>query len=356
MNYIINSTHSPFYCEEKFFRAELEKLRELKYKSTTTDYAYYFLTLLSQAESKNVDYKGTVPINEPNLYISVDDLLMLFNINRTAILFKLLNHMQDSLNVIQYCKRKTKIKGIYQEAIYVHFNVCNERILNEASGYDFYANRNAIKKREGFFLVNKKSIFEAFFKNKKYRHGPRDLYILLRLNTVRNSEHLEACMPIELKLYSMALFQFSGNDKPRCIDFIPLFHQKQLANFLKTDEKTISRFMSLLQDADLISYETIHKRGTAINFRYLDLLYGNPIEKELISLMALKILEFINDYNSNEIDDSITLHNRSVLMLSTLCKSKSAVSCCSESDEYEQFYDIYGSDNLFDEYGERKYA
>ena len=90
MNYIINSTHSPFYCEEKFFRAELEKLRELKYKSTTTDYAYYFLTLLSQAESKNVDYKGTVPINEPNLYISVDDLLMLFNINRTAILFKLL--------------------------------------------------------------------------------------------------------------------------------------------------------------------------------------------------------------------------------------------------------------------------
>ena len=230
MNYLEKtSTHSPCFKRAKFYRDELDQLRKVKFESKTRDYAYCFLVLLSKSICQNVDTKNKSKIKNPNMYIKLSEFEAIFGIKKYQQTLEILNTIKNRYNAINYSIEKVFLNGEKQKIIYIHFNICNGDI-KRGDYYEFYDLHHdtvtGIIKNDGFILVDKKQLFKTFFKNNNSPQGPRDLYILLRLNMVFHSSEIADEIPDELKDYHIALFKFGMEEKPLNAEYSLLIQYK----------------------------------------------------------------------------------------------------------------------------------
>ena len=306
-----NKTHSPFYKYAKIYRQELTELKKVRLQSQHKSYAFTFLLLLSNAVCENVDSQNIVNINgnKPNMYLTEQELKNLLNVKSRAELNHILNNLVANYNAIQFKIIKSYCQGHRIYYYYFYFNICNQYIEKgnySRNNVDAFNNVMAIKNNEGFILVNKTQLFDTFYKTNKNSIGIEDLYLLLRLNTVFNSNNLIDSVPEKLKNFHIALWKNKNNNAD--IEYSLYCRQSDFSSIFGVSTKTISRYMKILKKAGLIDYSYLYKRGTVISFSYLDQICDEYENREkirvsssfrTINFVTEKIIEFIIKFSKN---------------------------------------------------------
>ena len=271
-----NKSNSMYFEEAKFYRSELDKMCDFGRRSVNKSYAYYALRIMSIAVCENVDSENRIKIDgkKPQLYIEQRKLRKLFGVPSFPIALNVLENLKEKYNFLDY-KIVSTSRTRYIKVVYIYIKKCIRKVPKGAysrMNANAFSNAMAIKNNTGFFFVNKKELFDIFFKGNEH-HGAEDLYILLRLNCVHDPDNTNGIVPEELRDCNIALWKLKndqydafGNE----IKFIFYLRQKELAKFLNIKIKTLQKYMTKLRKIGMIDNIYLQKRGTMFLFPELD--------------------------------------------------------------------------------------
>lgn len=335
---IVDSPNYPFLKVERF---EIEQINNINYQCKYPSYGCVFLSLLGNAVCEDVDTKNKIVFSNPeykaNMYIADYDFAKFVGTNNRKLQMEALDILQDIYEAIEYKAVKTYDEDHGTHYIfYIHFIICNQYITKgtySRQNKDAFSNVMAIASHSGFFLVNKEEFYNTFYNNQIYPHSLKDFYFLLRLNTIFCSDVISDSVPDDLKHTHIAVWKIEKKTSLEDVRYSLYCRQKDLAEFLGIDNKTVQRYLKLLKKAGLLDYAYMHKRGTVILFTALDdnespekIFYPEPENIESISVDEngdKYIYEEITDNSRIEcVVNAIKKHIQKINgKLKTVCKS-----------------------------------
>lgn len=255
--------------------------------------AFYYLALSSRMVCQNVDSIGRYKkhIKNPQFYIKTYDLKALFGVKSSKEVTDILTRLKQDYHAIEFYKSKDdyyfhlKIGLTNQLSNNTYHKMVDGKYTPE-SKLQYYISNN-----EGYFPVSKIDIFNCFYKDSNKRgikHGILDLFILLYLNQVTESEYTQNVLPRKLNDYRCCLWRVIENPAenycPPALVFI--IRKADLAKFLNITEKTIYRNLKVLDKFGLISYIPFGARGGCVIIQELDDDEREYIKSTLDSFIA----------------------------------------------------------------------
>ena len=258
--------------------------------------AFYYVALFSQIRCENVDPKGLYKdvIKNPQFYLKPWELRDLFGVKTISDAITIVDKLKDTYHAIDY--------AVIEERLYFHLKIglTNNIVKGKYNNYSSNSMlpqskivNHYIKKNKGYFVISKIDIYKCFYQNGE-KHGILDLFVLLYLNQVYNSEYVGDCFSLKLSTYRCCLWRIKQNTNryglstPRLLFSI---REEDLAGFINVDKKSIERYLRKLAKASLITYIPFNRRGCCI-------LIGE-YTKEQQAFVERTLHDFIAEYNEN---------------------------------------------------------
>ncbi len=265
-----NSVFSPYFEDVKFFRKEFVNIRKLAKTDRKNNYAYCFLSLLTNAVCENVDTENRTRMkNKPNVYINMSMLKRMLCTKTIKEAKSILEVLEKNFGAIEY--------KIINRLVYIHFNICNSHIIKgdySRNNDDAFTTEMAIKNNEGFIMPNKAELFNTFYKDYK-EHGSADTYIFLRLNAAHNSNNLDDYIPAFAKSSYLALWKVDCSYDEETVEYSLYCRQKAIAEFLGMNIKRLQRYFHRFVSLELVEKIVLNKRGIVIIFNELEKICSN---------------------------------------------------------------------------------
>ena len=286
------------FSHMKIYREEIDKINQLKTRITNP--AMDFIQLLSYAVCDNVDTYGICKhLKYAHCYISLTDLFKIFKTRSVSVINNKLNALKYGFHAIDF--EIKEMKNDYKR-YYFYFTCCNDQIIRggyydkNPNYYDIKGCAFAAKTRQGFFLVNKYIFQNTFFNDEDVcKHGIKDLYLLLRLNTSYNDLEL----PKSLR-HGHHLVTWGAFSNQMCNTNIYFITINALSKILNNSYKNIYHYLEVLKKENLIDKFFIRNKGQVIINKYLD-KKENIISNKTCFLFSVKneILKFSINIKQN---------------------------------------------------------